>query len=422
MSLTIPVAHDFVCEWCWIGLHQAARMRREFGVAIEWRGYELYPATLDSESVAKPTPIPLDKPLTPSRLTLAFAAQGLKPVRRPVADTHAAHEAVEFAKLSGAQDELVERIYRAYWAEGQDISMISILLDAARGVVDDLEGLEVAIRERRFAQNITPFNDPAYDTGVFNLPTFWIGGERYAEQPWVRLEAALNKVAEQEDLEPDFYSDLEIPMTRSHESRPTVFINMVATIDGKIITGNRGEPVEDLGSKTDHAMMRRIQHAAEGVLVGAGAQRSSAKIWYPKHLYRFVATKSGRVLERSRFFDDYPDRAYVICPDTADVSSGLNIIRCGEHEIDWRMALEKIRAEFGIRKLLVEGGSDINAQLLRLGLVDELFLTVAPKIKLGADTPTYADGLPLKRDEVQDYTLVEQHVFGNEVFLRYRRR
>ena len=196
---------------------------------------------------------------------------------------------------------------------------------------------------------------------------------------------------------------------------------MVATIDGKIVTGNRGEPVEDLGSKIDHLMMRKIQLAAEGVLIGAGAQRSSNKIWYPKELIRFVATRSGNVLFDSRFFSDAPDKAFIICPEAARIPDGFKAIRAGETDVDWKIALGKIWTELGIKRLLVEGGSDINAQLLASELVDELFLTIAPKIKLGADTPTYADGEALPRDLVQRYTLIEEHRWGDEVFLRYRR-
>jgi riboflavin biosynthesis pyrimidine reductase len=75
----------------------------------------------------------------------------------------------------------------------------------------------------------------------------------------------------------------------------------------------------------------------------------------------------------------------------------------------------------GVKHLLCEGGSELNASLLREGLVDELFLTLAPKIKLGRDVPTYAGGEPLSRALVQQYELVEAHTVGSEIFVRYRR-
>jgi len=217
----------------------------------------------------------------------------------------------------------------------------------------------------------------------------------------------------------EIYERLEFPA--APPSRPYCFINMVTTIDGKILSGERGEPVEDLGSKVDHDLMRKIQGSADAVLIGAGAQRSSPKIWYPGHLLRFVATRSGNVLTPSRFFDDEPEKAFVICSESAVVSEGLKTVRVGDDNIDWVAGFEILRGRFGVEKLLVEGGSDINAQILALDLVDELFMTLAPKVKLGKDVPTYADGEPLSREHVQQYELIESNRSGDEMFLRYRR-
>ncbi|MDQ2985800.1 MAG: dihydrofolate reductase family protein [Armatimonadota bacterium] len=206
--------------------------------------------------------------------------------------------------------------------------------------------------------------------------------------------------------------------------RPYVVINMVATIDGKIITGERGEPVLDLGSEVDHLMMRRIQGSVDAVLIGAENQRSTPKLWYPAELTRIVATRSGNVLYPSRFFDDAPEKAIVLCTEESalpDLPKGVSIVRIGKESVDWIKALDYLADFVDIDTLLVEGGSEINAQLLERDLADELFLTLAPKIKLGANTPTYADGDPLPRNAVQQYGLVESHVWGNEVFIRYRR-
>lgn len=218
------------------------------------------------------------------------------------------------------------------------------------------------------------------------------------------------------------YESLSFPVERAGPNRPYAFINMVTTIDGKILTGNRGEPVQDLGSDYDHKVMRTIQSAAEAVMIGAGSQRSSDKITYPGHLLRFVVSKSGNLLYASRFFEDDPTRAFVLCPHATHVPVGIRTLRVGRTEMDFVEALRIMKQDFGITKLLVEGGSDLNAQLLALDLIDELFLTLAPKVKLGRDIPTYADGEPLPRTRVQLYSLVEAHQVGDEVFLRYRRR
>jgi riboflavin biosynthesis pyrimidine reductase len=99
---------------------------------------------------------------------------------------------------------------------------------------------------------------------------------------------------------------------------------------------------------------------------------------------------------------------------------GAKVLRTGEDEVDLEQLLTKLKG-MGVRRLLVLGGSELNAALLQNNLVDELFLTIAPKVKLGRDIPTYAGGNALPREHVQKFRLVEHHAFENEVFLRYRR-
>lgn len=217
------------------------------------------------------------------------------------------------------------------------------------------------------------------------------------------------------------YESLDFPLERAGPNRPYTFINMVTTIDSKIVTGNRGEPVQDLGSDFDHKVMRAIQRAADAIMIGAGSQRSSDKITYPDHLLRFVVTQSGNLLYESRFFNDDSAKAFVLCPHSTTVPDYVQTLRVGQSKLDFVEAFSRLKKECGIEKLLVEGGSDLNAQLLALDLVDELFLTIAPKVKLGKDIPTYADGEPLPREQVQRYSLLELHRVGDEVFLRYRR-
>ena len=74
-----------------------------------------------------------------------------------------------------------------------------------------------------------------------------------------------------------------------------------------------------------------------------------------------------------------------------------------------------------VERLLIEGGSELNAALLALDLVDELFWTVAPNVKLGRGVPTYADGEPLPRGSLLSFEIVSVHQVVDELYLRYRR-
>jgi riboflavin biosynthesis pyrimidine reductase len=212
------------------------------------------------------------------------------------------------------------------------------------------------------------------------------------------------------------YDRLEFP--DPPPDRPYVFVNMVATIDGKITTGERGEPVNDLGSAVDHATMHALEEAADGMMIGAGTLRATPRINVPRHVARFCVTGSGRVDFGHNYFQDAPERAWVVTTEEAEATGPA--IRAGSGSLDLRAALSAIRG-LGIQRLLCEGGSDLNASLMREELVDELFLTIAPKIRLGRDVPTIADGEALKREDVQRFQLVSAIPVDDEVFLRYRR-
>jgi riboflavin biosynthesis pyrimidine reductase len=98
----------------------------------------------------------------------------------------------------------------------------------------------------------------------------------------------------------------------------------------------------------------------------------------------------------------------------------VRVIRLPGNRIDWSVAMERL-FDLGIKKLNVLGGSVVNSQLIRAEIIDEIFLTIAPKIKLGEGVPTIADGEPLLRSEVKHFKLIEHHRIGSELFLRYRR-
>lgn len=211
------------------------------------------------------------------------------------------------------------------------------------------------------------------------------------------------------------YSDLSFPPAPI--GRPYTFINMVATIDGKTVTGDRNEAVQDLGSDTDHKLMRILEMASDAILIGAGNLRATPKLWYPAEKIRIVATRSGDLNYGSRFFTDAPANVIVVAPPEVNVPQEYTRI-----PNSWPTAFRLLKDEHEIANLLVEGGSELNAELLRANLVDELFLTLSPKVKLGKDVPTYAGGEPLPREAVQNYALVEHHAVDDELFLRYRRK
>jgi riboflavin biosynthesis pyrimidine reductase len=210
-------------------------------------------------------------------------------------------------------------------------------------------------------------------------------------------------------IKPVIYPHLEFPA--APENRPYVFINMVTTIDGKILSGERDEPVFDLGSDVDHQTMKQIQRAAQAVIIGAGSLRATPVLNYPPDIFKVVLTASAKLDFQHMFF-----RSNAVVATDAPLPEGI------ERAPQALPELMKWLRERGVERLLCEGGAELNAAMFHAGCVDELFWTIAPKIKLGRDVPTYADGEPFGRSEIPRFQLVELHQNGDELFLRYRRK
>ena len=77
--------------------------------------------------------------------------------------------------------------------------------------------------------------------------------------------------------------------------------------------------------------------------------------------------------------------------------------------------------DMGVGRLMVEGGGTMNFELMRLGLVDELMMYIAPMVFGGANAPTPADGVGAPRDAAIELKLTggEQWEDGGAL-LRYK--
>lgn len=105
------------------------------------------------------------------------------------------------------------------------------------------------------------------------------------------------------------------------------------------------------------------------------------------------------------------DRRYLHYLQTKDIP----YIFAGETEIDIEEALFKLKAYFGIEKLLLEGGSVLNGAFQRAGVVDELSLVVAPITADAEDKPLFTDGT------MEKYALEDVQYRNGALWLNYRK-
>ncbi len=224
--------------------------------------------------------------------------------------------------------------------------------------------------------------------------------------------------------EPDqLYTARDFPA--SSPDRPYLYINMVSTVDGKIVIGNVSGSAAGVGGATDQLLFRRLQQTCDAALIGGSTLRASQVI-YPAEKPRFVITRTGDVPLDNRFFRDAPDRAYVLAPETlapgmvARIEAKAKLIRVGQGSVDLKEAMRILRQEYGIRVLLCEGGATLNDDLIRHGLADELFLTLTNKLKGGSHLPTVVDGQGFAPGSYLPLTLISLYHDEGELYFRYR--
>jgi riboflavin biosynthesis pyrimidine reductase len=165
------------------------------------------------------------------------------------------------------------------------------------------------------------------------------------------------------------------PCEQAHEDRPFVAMNFAVTLDGRASIGGVSGPI---GSETDTSMLAGLRTRFDAVMIGAGTKRAE------------------------RY---------------ADLEKRLVVVSSGEGEwANLAELLASLRGE-GVRAVICEGGPTLHGSLQALGLVDELFVTIAPKLS-GGQAPRILEG-PLP--QVVDMELAWLLEEDGELFARYRR-
>ena len=96
---------------------------------------------------------------------------------------------------------------------------------------------------------------------------------------------------------------------------------------------------------------------------------------------------------------------------------------CGESEVDFSAALDWLKNDFGVKRLLCEGGGELNDALFRANLIDEIHLTICPKIFGGRNAPTISDGQGLpKLALAKNFKFVSIRPEKSELFTTFLRK
>jgi riboflavin biosynthesis pyrimidine reductase len=221
----------------------------------------------------------------------------------------------------------------------------------------------------------------------------------------------------------------------AHSDRPRTFANFVATADGRAAFQGRSGPLSD---EADRAMFHGLRELVDAVLVGTGTLRVERYGRLvgdrPRRLWRTesglspeplacIVTRSGEVPIDIPLFAEPEARIVIFTSEALDVSgcaADVDVIRVDPGELTLTTALRRLRREYDVRGLLCEGGPTLFGAMLQETLVDELFLTLVPKLSGGGSAPSVSEGPELA--ELHPLKPIWALERDGSLFLRYSLR
>jgi riboflavin-specific deaminase-like protein len=222
---------------------------------------------------------------------------------------------------------------------------------------------------------------------------------------------------------------------------PFVLVNFAITADGKITSANRR--IEGFSSARDREHMLELRSSADAVMAGArtvdlnpitmgpgGSRNRQQRVrrGLTEYNLRVVVSGSGTVDPNAKLFQKRFSPIIVLTTERAGSARLARLRRvadevkvCGATEINFVEALSWLRRKWNVRRLLCEGGGELNAALFRAGLVNELHLTICPTIFGGRTAPTLAEGTgSLTLQQATELKLKSAKRHEDELFLVYK--
>ncbi|MDR2855886.1 MAG: dihydrofolate reductase family protein [Methanomicrobiales archaeon] len=184
--------------------------------------------------------------------------------------------------------------------------------------------------------------------------------------------------------------------------RPTVLIVSEVTVDGRLTIhpGCSSKELMQFMSHEAEVFLHKIRAECDAIMVGANTIRIDNSYLTVRHVpgknpIRVVPTARCSLSPQANVFSS--DAKTIIAttkqaPKEAICALeevGAEVISVGERKVELRILLERLYAEYGVQKLMLEGGSSLNGQMFSLGLVDHVLLIHMPFIVGGVDTPSF---------------------------------
>ena len=181
-----------------------------------------------------------------------------------------------------------------------------------------------------------------------------------------------------------------------------VILNAAMSIDGKISTRKNDSAIS---SKLDLVRVHKLRSTVDGIMIGISTVLEDdpmLNVRYSKTVMnpaRIIIDSKARIPLNSRIIDS-SSKIQTIIAVTHSASSrkikkiqkkGAQVLVYGNGKVNLRNLFQQLE-KMGLKKIIVEGGGEINWSVLKLGLVNELVVTISPVVIGGRDAKTLVEG------------------------------
>jgi diaminohydroxyphosphoribosylaminopyrimidine deaminase/5-amino-6-(5-phosphoribosylamino)uracil reductase len=182
--------------------------------------------------------------------------------------------------------------------------------------------------------------------------------------------------------------------------KPFIAIKMAMSADGK--TATRTNDSKWISCEKSRDLVHEMRAGSDAVMVGAGTIRSDdpslTSHGKGDDPYRIIVDGALGIPMDAHVLENKDRKTIIATCEGADkrklarISRKAMVLQAGRSSVDM-VALFHSLSAMGMKKILIEGGSGLNASALESGMVDRIYLFIAPKIIGGVDAKGVIGGI-----------------------------
>ena len=213
------------------------------------------------------------------------------------------------------------------------------------------------------------------------------------------------------------------------KSRPRVILSAAMSLDGKIAT-KTGD--SELSSKQDKVRIHKLRSKVDAILVGSNTVKRDDPLLTVRYVkgknpLRIVLDSKATINQKSQIIRTCKKIPTIVAVSKKASKQNisklkkhpLEIMVIGENRVNIKSLLKSLSKK-KIKTLLVEGGGTVNWEFIKLGLVDELIVTITPYLLGGQNAITLVEGEGFSHiHKSTKLKLKKICQLGNEIVLHY---